>query len=331
MWPAMSALPAYLGGKRRLSPIIFSLLAELLPRERWRDSTLLDPFFGGGSVALFAKAQGFRVIASDAAERAAVVARALIANSTCRLRPEDALDLFREPDEAYPSVAARYSPGVFTAAQAAWVDRALARANRRSEPVRSLLLLLIIRIVLRCQPMSMLRGTDARAAATGDYDRVSRHRLGHYLKAARLLTPEGVCAVAEEVNAGVIGGHGEARKGGALEVIATTGADVLYLDPPYPGTTSYGREYAVLDALLGDDTPGSAPPSLNDLLDVAGRVPLVLLSYGGPTISLEGLVAQVGRHRRVLRSLAIPYRHLGSIASEEKNATNNEYLVIAGR
>ena len=68
------ALPAYLGGKRRLCPIIFALLGEFLPRERWRASMFLDPFCGGGSVALFAKAQGFEVIASDAAERAAIVA-----------------------------------------------------------------------------------------------------------------------------------------------------------------------------------------------------------------------------------------------------------------
>ena len=35
--------------------------------------------------------------------------------------------------------------------------------------------------------MSMLRGTDARAAASGDYDRVSPRRLGHYLRSERYL------------------------------------------------------------------------------------------------------------------------------------------------
>ena len=64
------------------------------------------------------------------------------------------------------------------------------QGGARSRPGASSLLL-IIKLVLRCQPMSMLRGTDARAAATGDYDRVSPRRLGHYLKAGELLTPRG--------------------------------------------------------------------------------------------------------------------------------------------
>ena len=330
-WQPFRALPAYLGGKRRLCPLVFAALAELLPRERWGDSIFLDPMCGGGSAALFAKAQGFRVIASDVAERATIVARALVANSSVRLRSDDVLDLFRDPGVAYPRVAAHHSPAVFTAAQAAWLDRALARANPRSEPVRSLLLLVIIKIALRCQPMSMLRGTDARAAASGDFDRVSPRRLGHYLKASRLLTPDGAWLVAQEVNAGVLGGRGEARKDDALTVISDTAADVVYLDPPYPGTTSYGREYAVLDALLGDDPAGRPPPALDDLLGCARHVPVVLLSYGGPTVTLEGLVAQVSRHRPVRRELEVPYRHLGSIASEEKNATNKEYLIVAGQ
>ncbi len=119
------ALPAYLGGKRRLCPLIFSLIADELPRAEWPGSTLLDPFSGGGSVALFAKAQGFSVVASDIAERAAVVTRAVVANSSVRLRREDVLDLFREPDGSYPRIAARQVPLVFSAAG----------VQRRSGPV----------------------------------------------------------------------------------------------------------------------------------------------------------------------------------------------------
>ncbi len=76
------ALPAYFGGKRRLCPLIFALLGDVLRREAWREATFVDPFCGGGAVALYAKAQGFDVTASDLAERGAVMARALIANSS---------------------------------------------------------------------------------------------------------------------------------------------------------------------------------------------------------------------------------------------------------
>ena len=45
------ALPPYLGGKRRLAPLIFALLAETRPRASWPGLAFLDPCCGGGAVA----------------------------------------------------------------------------------------------------------------------------------------------------------------------------------------------------------------------------------------------------------------------------------------
>ena len=45
---AWSALPPYLGGKRRLAPTIFREIDRILPRRLWRDLTFLDGFLGGG-------------------------------------------------------------------------------------------------------------------------------------------------------------------------------------------------------------------------------------------------------------------------------------------
>lgn len=64
-----AALPPYLGGKRRLCPLIFREVDRLVPRCHWAGLTFLDGFLGGGSVSLYAKAQGFRVVATDIAER----------------------------------------------------------------------------------------------------------------------------------------------------------------------------------------------------------------------------------------------------------------------
>src|SRR5713101_6984270 len=90
MW---SALYPYLGGKRRLCPLIFREIDRILPRRTWRDLTFLDGFLGGGSVSLYAKAQGFRVVAMDIAERAITIGRALIENSRVRLTKEDVIRL----------------------------------------------------------------------------------------------------------------------------------------------------------------------------------------------------------------------------------------------
>ena len=75
---------------------------------------------------------------------------------------------------------------------------------------------------------------------------------------------------------------------------------MLYLDPPYAGTTSYDRAYAVIDGLLDDRPPERAPPTLDELLAAAEHVPLVVLSYGGPTLTLEELRAEVARHLLVV-------------------------------
>ena len=160
---------------------------------------------------------------------------------------------------------------------------------------------------------------------------MSPRRLAHYMRADQAITPAGLWSIAQQANADVFGGSGEWRKGDALEVVAETAADVVYLDPPYPGTTAYGPTYRVLDALLGDNPGSTRVPSLDALLRVSEHVPLLVLSYGGRGVTLDELAAHVGRHRHVVKALEVPYAHLQSIASEEKNVRNRAFLVVATR
>lgn len=323
------ALPPYLGGKRRLAPIIFAMLAEIVPPARWPGLGFVDPFCGGGAVALYAKLQGFNVTAADIAERACIVARAVIANSRTRLTFEDVLDLYVEPGSPYPKAARAYVPSVFSDTQASWLDRALERAGGRREPVRSLLMLVIVKAVLRLHPMSVVSATDARAALTGDFDRVSPHRLAHFARADAQLKPKRVWQLAQDVNSGVVGGTGVASKGDALRTLTTTDASVAYIDPPYAGTASYASAYRALDEILGDRRLDARPPGLADIVAAAAHIPTIVVSYGGPSTSLQELTLLVGRFRTVRRAIAIPYPHLASIATEEKNASNEEFIVIA--
>jgi hypothetical protein len=184
--------------------------------------------------------------------------------------------------------------------------------------------------------MSMLRGTDARAAAAGDLDRVSPRRLGHYLRAQELLKADTFLHLADEVNAGVFPGCGRAFQMDALEFLSRTHGNVVYLDPPYAGTTSYEREYRVLDLLLegrahAQSRYSSTTPPLEELLNGCRHVPVWVISYHAGILSLDRLSSMVGAHREVILALEIPYRHLGSIASDRRNAENRELLVIAGR
>lgn len=331
------ALPAYLGGKRRLAPVIFALLAARVPRLNWPQLTFVDAFLGGGSVSLFAKAQGFRVACNDLALRSAVIGRALIANSVVTLNQLDVALLLGQPASDYPRVAEeRYSPRVFSKDHARFLDRALwwAHSDHFPEPKRSLALVLLVKWALRIQPMSMLRGTDARAAFDGDYDQVSPRRVGHYLRSLELLRPAALWRLAQEVNLGVFPGEGSAFQEDALAFLSHTSGDVLYLDPPYPRTAAYENEYAVLDDLLEGRIRPTSPFStgtemLPMLFETCRHIPIWLVSLNNAALSLEELKHLIRPHRPNIKAVQVPYRHLGSIATEAKNESNREHIILA--
>lgn len=121
-----------------------------------------------------------------------------------------------------------------------------------------------------------------------------------------------------------------------MAFLADVKGDVVYLDPPYPGTTSYEREYQVLDELLEGRRYETSPFSrsadpLPELFRACRHIPVWLVSFNNSVLSLEELEALIRPHRPNVTSVRVPYRHLGSIASEEKNAKNEEYIVLATR
>src|SRR5437867_3098157 len=161
MW---SALPPYLGGKRRLCPLIFREVDRVLPRRAWRDLAFLDGFLGAGSASLYAKAQGFRVVATDIAARAITVGQAVIANSRVRLSREDVLRLLAPRSGPPGRVEAQFVPSVFTANVGRFLDAALDAAQTKDVAKAALLRLLAIRVALLSHPMSQIRpGTAHRA------------------------------------------------------------------------------------------------------------------------------------------------------------------------
>ncbi len=314
------ALPPYLGGKRRLTALIFAILHDLVPLPEWPTLTFLDPMCGGGAVALASKAMGFDVTASDSSQRGATIAHALIANSTTRLAQHDVLRLLNRVNTSDDHELNDYD----------LLSLLFAEAANSHGPLRYLLELVLIKAYLKSFPMSLPSATDAQAFQLGDFDRISPHRLITYMKARKLLTPGRLLREAELVNNGVFGGQGTAMQGDALELIQSVPADIVYLDPPYAGTTGYSQSYQALDRLL-DDSVESQPPSLASLLEAADRIPLVILSYGGPGVTAESVAEIVSRHRTVIRSLDVPYPHLASIATEKRKSKTREVLIIAER
>jgi len=333
MW---SALYPYLGGKRRLCPLIFREVDRVVPRRLWPGLTFLDAFLGGGSVSLGAKAQGFRVIATDIAERSIVVGQALIENTRVRLTREDVLRLLAPRTGPPGRVERELTPSVFTANVGRFLDAAFETAGRTKDTAKAALLrLLAVRVALLAHPMSQVRPGTAHRASTGEWESITESCLYHYTEAFRLTTPARLWDLAQQINAGVFQGEATVMKADVLEALPSIHADVAYFDPPYPGVMSYEKEYRVIDQLLEGTTRPTSPftaktgaSMLDTLFERALHIPVWILSLGNEVVTIEELEAKMTKLGRQTKAIAIKYQHLPAVATEEKKRENREFLVV---
>jgi adenine-specific DNA methylase len=343
-----NALPPYLGGKRRLLPWIFQMLAKAVPSSEWNQLTFLDAFVGGGSVSLYAKLFGFRQLqCNDWSARSQIIMQALLENQQVCLTREDALLLTRSlPTEALPGfIQQHYSPSVFASRHAEALDRLSANAETIQSPTKRALAQLLIWHLLRdfvCMGTSI--GTSNRPYAETldglrDWQTLNPKRFldDSFL---RLLQPtwHSLEKRRQAINKGIFAGSPVQRfQMDAVAFVAQAQGDVLYLDPPYPGCVSYESSHRVLDSVLtrqfsqGDSsispfTKGTG--ALDSLLENAQHIPIWLLSYGNHQVSLDELAVLVQRHdsaRKVVAS-ARSFKHMPHVS---RNANTQELLVLA--
>lgn len=330
------ALPPYLGGKRRLCATIFREIDRVVSREHWHGLTFLDGFVGGGSVSLYAKAQGLTVISTDIAARSIMIGEGLIANSAVRLSKADIDRALSIPAEEARLNARRFVPAVFSGNVGLVLDRLLHAAEVTSvRPKAALFRMLAIRVALLAHPMSQVRAGTAHRATTGEWESITPSCLKHYVDALRLDTPQKLWHLAQKTNAGVFQGQGEVHQGSILDLLPTIRADFAYFDPPYSGVMSYEREYKIIDELLEGTTRPTSPFTARDgasmidtLLERATHIPIWVLSFGNAVASLDELEEKMTRLGRATKAIAIRYQHLQAIATEEKKEKNREYLLI---
>ncbi len=331
-----SSLPPYLGGKRRLCPLIFREIDRIVPRRHWSGLTFLDAFLGGGSVSLYAKAQGFRVIATDIAERAITVGRALVENSRVRLTRADILRLLAPTVAPSGRVETTMVPSVFTREQARFIDTALRSASETPDPPKAALIrLLALRMALLCHAYAQVRKGTIHRMTTGEYESITESAVYHYVDGLRLTTPTKMWELAQIINAGVFEGRATILKQSVLEALPEIQADVAYFDPPYPGVMSYEREYKVIDQILEGASRPTSPftaktgaSMLDTVFERATHIPVWVLSLGNAVVGIEELEAKMARHGRRTKAIALRYQHLPAVATEEKKAANREFLVI---
>jgi len=302
----------------------------------WPSLTFLDGFLGGGSVSLYAKAQGLRIVAADIAERSIVVGRALIENSRVLLTREDILRVAAENGDPPGRIEQHYVPAVFTLAQARLLDRSLAMAGEARDSAKGALLrLLAIRVPLLAHSMSSVRPGTIHRLTTGEFENITQSCVHDYIDGLRLGRPDRLWRLAQQINGGIFQGEATVLKADIIETLPKIEADIAYFDPPYPGVASYEKEYKIIDQILeGSSLPVSpfsakGGASMLDLLfDQAKHIPVWILSLGNAEVTLEELEQRMRRHGREVRSTAVKYMHKASVASEEKRQQNREFILV---
>ncbi len=331
------ALPSYVGGKRRLAPVIFGEINKVIPRNHWSDLTFVDGFMGGASIALSAKARGFgKVIGTDLALRSVTIGQALIANNRVKVTKEDVVRMLA-PREGPPGrVESDMVPAVFTRGQARAIDNALAIAAATLDTAKSALFrLLAIRMAMLAHAYGQVRPGTIHRLDTGEYEDITPSAAAHYIDGMRLPTVKNLWRLARLINGGIFQGSGEVHQTDIIEVLPSIQADIAYLDPPYANVCSYEREYRVLDQILeGLNRPTSpftrrdGADRIDQLLERAQHIPLVVLSFGNAACTLEELEQKMTRLGRRTRAIALKYLHLPAVATPQKKIENREFLVI---
>ncbi|MDH4036393.1 MAG: DNA adenine methylase [Candidatus Krumholzibacteria bacterium] len=335
----LAALPPYQGGKRRLLGQIFKYLPR--PAEA---PVFVDAFLGGGSVSLYAKARGYRVVANDIALRSQIVGEALIANDRVTLGKEDMTRLFVGSGDGPGFIEEHFADKVVTAEHARFLDTAFENARAAAGVKRWLLLLLLVKYVFRMRPMGNFGArTIVQQAANGEWEAMNPNYVRDMLVRGVADHPAAVAEVLRrQVNQGVFsnGHENQVHRADVFELLENVEGDILYLDPPYAGTSAYETALRPLDAMLEGRLVRTEASRfsrtegiemMERLLEKAERFPVWAISYGNAETDLDGLVRVVERFRPVVAAEAFRYTHLTGLSGEAHRERNRELLVVARR
>lgn len=237
----------YIGNKERLAPWI----VDSFPIKSGR---VLDLFAGGSSISYEAKKRGFEVLSNDALYSSFVVNKALIENNEVRLSEKKVLKYelvgnsdFRESvrwlDNTlyYPVEVDELSKLVYHSLQMRGYGKYILQALIRRAMIRKLP---YSRMNIDWNNILKLRDE------TYSYEKYGRRRAYHNKPFI-----EHILTDLNSYNSAVFsnGGENKVYQLDAIKAIKKIGnVDLVYVDPPYPGTmNNYEEFYGAYDRLFG--------------------------------------------------------------------------------
>jgi len=338
------AVLRFSGNKRKIIKQIFSCIDEVYPQREWVGKSFGDAFIGGGSVSLAAKFYGFGVRSNDLAWRSYVVGKALIECPRALTR-EDMVILCRDRQDPGSSshIADTYDT-TFTPDLADFLDDIYSHVRDLGEdhPLYWMGMFLLIKLLLYTSPFG--RVGHAPECFWGPlidgYD-LDKLKPLYHSDARKVLRPDidSALSVMKQINRGVVESpiSCQAFNMDVRDFIdANKDLDVLYLDPPYPGTNGYEFWYDRLDDCMQAPVDSSVEELSKDgaidlvqgLIERSEGIEVVALSYGNAVYSLEDLEEVFKKTGRRVVSRRVQYRHYAHKMKSKKAKKNYEYIVV---
>jgi hypothetical protein len=293
-------------------------------------STLADPFASSCSVAMSAKALGYRVLVNAGSVICEATAEAMIANRNRRLSPEER-DLALTG--AYGEVPIRKSKtlGLLKSGRITLGKVLAAEQAAESEPLRILYRGWLVKCLLTMAWWDM-PNTDVDSADLDELTVAQAAKVGQLGRPLRL-----AMLLADQMNAGIFdnGYENTVARLPAPEFLSSVECHAAFLDPPHLGSQDRNSVYMGLSELLAPDeqvdtsrrTKAGDWAMLTEALDAAKHVPLLVLTTdsGADREAMVGAVEDRGREA----SLWSLRYHRAMTKKEVRDEADHEVLLIA--
>lgn len=334
----ISGLINYFGGKRKIAKLIakFSI-----------GKKFTDLFFGGGSVGLYMKAQGFEVSACDRSYLSSILGKSLLQNDFKKISPYDLHRLFMHQDSNVFTTQ-NYYPNLFTQRHASWIDDAIFAAEQvRDETSRYLLKLVVAKVIFSIRAFGAFTNQLYMQEWNEKNEEAIMTRSPSYYKNLSLTLWEMAEKAMTDINASIFA-NGKLSRFYPCDIFDFLAlrepTDTIYLDPPYYGSQNYEAYYSIVNKILTGgiwhqpdismfNSKEKYFETIERVLAECSHIPRLMFSYGGYRgIEEKNRLVEAIRTKRgaAVQLIEIPYSY--SIHRTGDNGNGNhaaEILIVS--
>ncbi len=328
----MTDLPTinFIGNKQKISSWISSHFGANI-------DSIFDAFSGGCSISYKAKKMGLRVLSNDILKMNFHIAKGIIENSSTLLQAADVKKIFSgEPVEGF--IYKNFSNVYYFPDECMQLDNYRKNIDLISnEYKKSLALILLRRAMIRKRPYSRFNIKWEKVIQLRDedfsYRNYKRKRAYHNESFKKHFMSE-----LDSYNKSIFDNKciNKAYNKDIFDIIDKVDADLIYLDPPYPGTMNdYYSFYGFLDEFVSSKKlnnfknnftdKGTVVDAFDELFSKLKNFKFLLMSLNSKSFPSKDIMTKLlKKHFKEIE--LVRKKHNYQITGSKNKTTNEEYL-----